>query len=78
MSNIYIGEVIKWVSCFGYGFIRYADKGEERTIYVHNSSIKNRRLYKGMKVRFQYSVGERGPIAKNVEVLENAKVKKNT
>ena len=78
MSNIFNGQVIKWVSKHGYGYIRYFDHGEDKTIYVHNSSTKERRLYKGMVVSFTCGVNERGAIAENVEVISNAKVKKDS
>lgn len=77
MSNIYYGIVVKWVSDKGFGYIRYYDKGEEKTIYVHNSCTNKRRLYKGMSVRFSIGENDRGPIAENVEVI-SAKTQKDT
>jgi cold shock CspA family protein len=79
MSNFLIGIVKKWNGWGCYGFITYSEKGEEKSIYTHKSCLINKeRLFQGDKVRFIRDTNDRGSIAKNVEVLENAKVKKNT
>jgi len=60
--------VVKWFSNRkGYGFIEQ-EEGDD--IFVHHSAINMagfRTLSEGDRVSFEIEVGERGPVAKNVE-----------
>ena len=60
--------VVKWFSNRkGYGFIEQ-EEGDD--IFVHHSAINMagfRTLAEGERVSFEIEVGERGPVAKNVE-----------
>lgn len=79
MSNILIGTVKKWNGWGCYGFISYFDKGEEKSIYTHKSCLINeKRLFQGMTVRFKRETNDRGDIAKNVEVIQDAKAETDT
>jgi len=61
---------VKWFdSAKGYGFIRQND-GED--VFVHYQSITGdgfKKLEEGQKVEFEIGQGQKGPQAKDVEVI---------
>lgn len=61
---------VKWFNeKKGYGFIQQ-DDGQD--LFVHHTSITGsgfRTLYEGQRVRFEIETTDRGPKAKNVEIL---------
>ena len=64
------GTVIKWINKKGYGFIGVDG---QKDIFVHYSDIKKEgfiSLKIGQKVRFDEEETDKGPRAKNVELLE--------
>ena len=64
------GTVIKWIDRKGYGFIGVDG---QKDIFVHYSDIKKEgfiSLKVGQKVRFDIEETDKGPRAKNVELLE--------
>jgi len=64
------GTVIKWIDRKGYGFIGVDG---QKDIFVHYSDIKKEgfiSLKIGQKVRFDIEETDKGPRAKNVELLE--------
>lgn len=77
MSNMCKGRVLFWNKGIGYG--RIVPEGTEQKIYVHHSGLIGRKdLAKGQLVSFEIGENEQGLIAKNVEVLKNAKTESNT
>ena len=62
---------VKWFSDDkGYGFIQ-GDQGED--VFVHFSSILGegyRSLEEGQRVEFEVAVGDKGPQAQNVSVVD--------
>jgi len=64
------GTVIKWIDKKGYGFIGVDG---QKDIFVHYSDIKKEgfvSLKIGQKVKFDVEETDKGPRAKNVELLE--------
>ena len=64
------GTVKKWVNRKGYGFIGV--EGQE-DVFVHYSDVKKEgfvSLKVGQKVRFDMENTDKGPRAKNVEIIE--------
>jgi len=61
---------VKWFNeKKGYGFISQ-DDGED--LFVHHTGITGsgfRTLYEGQRVRFEIETSDRGPKAKDVEIL---------
>lgn len=66
-----IEGTVKWFnSSKGYGFI--AQEGDE-DVFVHYSSIRGtgyRTLEEGQKVEFEITMGDKGPQAQDVAILE--------
>ncbi|MBC8503527.1 MAG: cold-shock protein [Anaerolineales bacterium] len=62
---------VKWFNASkGYGFIQ-GDQGED--VFVHFSSILGegyRSLEEGQRVEFEVAVGDKGPQAQNVSVVD--------
>lgn len=78
-NNKEVGHVKWYDSKKGYGFIKAKDG---RDIFVHYSAIEgDKDEYKSLnendKVEFEIVKGEKGPMAKKVEVLEEADNSKN-
>jgi len=66
-----IGKVRFWNSLKGYGFIRRRDG--EQDVFVHYSAIRGngfRSLSTDQEVGFTLEHGPRGPVAANVETVE--------
>jgi len=64
------GTVKKWVNKKGYGFIGVDG---QKDVFVHYSDVKKEgyiSLKVGQKVKFDLVETEKGPRAKNVELLE--------
>lgn len=65
------GTVIKWVNTKGYGFIGVDDS--EKDVFVHYSDVKSNErfvsLKVGQRVKFEIEDTDKGPKAKNVELL---------
>lgn len=80
MSNVHKGRIKFYKPMAGFGYITYWIGNERKTIYTHASQFINgtRDIIIGQKVRFTIGMNERGEIAQNVEVIEDAKVKTNT
>ena len=80
MSNVtIIGTVSFWNAGGGYGFLDYSENGEIRSIYTHYTQLKNAdRLRKYQIVQFVIGSNDRGQIAREVEVIEDAEIKKNS
>ncbi len=61
---------VKWFSDHkGYGFIEQED-GQD--VFVHHTGINSsgfKTLNEGQKVRFEIETGDKGPKAKDVEIL---------
>ena len=61
---------VKWFSDQkGYGFIEQADGND---LFVHHTSINGsgfKTLNEGQRVRFEIETNEKGPKAKDVEIL---------
>lgn len=78
MSSFSKGIVECWNTQYGYGFIQAVINGNEERIFVHHKSLVGvRRLKKNQRVKFEVSTNERGLVATNVEVIFNAKTKRN-
>ena len=66
-----IGEIIKWITDRGFGFIR-GENGQE--IFCHITAVKieegyNRELAVGTGVEYEVEETEKGPRAINVKIL---------
>lgn len=78
MSSFSKGVVECWNTQYGYGFIQAVINGNKERIFVHHKSLVGvRRLKKTQRVKFEVSTNERGLVATNVEVIFNAKTKRN-
>ena len=63
--------VVKWFNdAKGYGFITPEDQGKD--LFVHHSAIAGdgfKSLAEGARVEFEPSEGQKGPEARNVEIV---------
>lgn len=74
------GTVENWNEARGFGFIQpdESDMTDGQRVFVHYSGVHlpgRVHLYPGDRVRFTLEFTERGPRAKDVEVLERATVR---